>query len=84
MSETLKRYIETEACLIFELRFSVNVHSMDFKNGYIIKCIIEIKQGVRWVSQKSVIILYIKLIASQQLLIRHVQLKALLSFIEAL
>ena len=56
MSATLHRYKlficcsipEPKACLIFELRFRAHVHLTDFKNGYIIKCIIEIKQGVWW------------------------------------
>ena len=43
---------EPKASLIFELsnlRFRAHVHLMDFKNGYIIKCVIELKQWVQWV-----------------------------------
>ena len=36
---------EPKASLTFELRFRAYVHLTDFKNGYIIKCVIEIKQG---------------------------------------
>ena len=42
---------EPKACLIFELSKSKSTCTFNrfFKNGYIIKCVIEIKQWMWWV-----------------------------------